>query len=228
MSEPVEAAREALDAAEERRQLIERRKLDIRQQLAAMAKSRLGHRGRPDAAHSRKKRRLEAHLNALDEGRLPEEPAPKPPRPKLSGAALGDAVSNKAGIFAAPARAPARGFGGFRRVQRLTMRHRARGVLTEGRQGVSCGGDGTLFASTVLSSVKIRWPASPCFQKCMSRPSLGILQCSTDIGTFQMLANLIGSMTHNHRDVIGSGGTNLPRNMIQHRYAEDRMQDFGN
>ena len=106
MSEPVEAAREALDAAEERRQLIERRKLAIRQQLATMAKSRVGHRGRPDRAHSSKKRRLEAHLIALDEGRLPEEPAPKPPRPKLSGAALGDAVSNKAGICAAPARAP--------------------------------------------------------------------------------------------------------------------------
>ena len=65
------------------------------------------------------------------------------------------------------------------------------------------------------------------FQKCMSCPSLGILQCSTDIGIFQMLANLIGSMTHDHREVIGSSRTNLPRNMIQHRYAQDRVQDFG-
>ncbi|CAK0910258.1 unnamed protein product [Prorocentrum cordatum] len=52
------------------------------------------------------------------------------------------------------------GFG----VQRLKMRHRACGVLAEGRQGVSCGGDGTLWRRCTVAwrfSASVGWQSAP-------------------------------------------------------------------
>ena len=51
------------------------------------------------------------------------------------------------------ARAPACGCGGCRRVQRRTMRRRACGVLTEGRQGVSRGASAVAWRTSASVSL---------------------------------------------------------------------------
>jgi len=57
-------------------------------------------RGRPSAEHSRKKKRLEAKLSALDDGRFPDGAPPRPLPTVRSGADLAQAVSGNAQYYA--------------------------------------------------------------------------------------------------------------------------------
>ena len=98
-------ARDALDRAGERQAEIKAAKEDVNRELRELAATRKNKgRGRPSAAHSRKKKQLEAKLSALDDGRLPGEAPPRPLPAVQSGAALAQAVSSNAQHYAAAAR----------------------------------------------------------------------------------------------------------------------------
>ena len=110
-------ARDALDRAGERQAEIRAAKEDVNRELRELAATRKNKgRGRPSAAHSRKKKQLEAKLSALDDGRLPGEAPPRPLPAVQSGAALAQAVSSNAQHYAAAGRPPV---GASRKTARL-------------------------------------------------------------------------------------------------------------
>ena len=89
-AEGVEEAQRALDRAGARAAVGAALAAKTRRALDELAEQRKGVRGRPDKAHTTKKRRLEDALTRLDAGWLPGDEPPRPPV-TLVGAALEEA-----------------------------------------------------------------------------------------------------------------------------------------
>ena len=104
-AEGVEEAQRALDRAGARAAVGAALAAKTRRALDELAEQRKGVRGRPDKAHTTKKRRLEDALTRLDAGWLPGDEPPRPPV-TLVGAALAEAVRTDAPHHAAPAGPP--------------------------------------------------------------------------------------------------------------------------